>query len=65
MVNVEVGSNYILILFIVSFLTALLFIYTQLNRKNSLLDFRLFKNKVYFCGIIITFCTSMGNFGAI
>ena len=58
-------SNYISILFIVSFLTALLFIYTQLNRKNSLLDFRLFKNKVYFCGIIITFCTSMGNFGAI
>ena len=58
-------SNYILILFIVSFLTALLFIYIQLNRQNSLLDFRLFKNKVYFCGIIITFCTSMGNFGAI
>ena len=58
-------SNYILILFMISFLTALSFIYTQLNRKNRLLDFRLFKNKVYFCGILITFCTSMGNFGAI
>jgi len=49
----------------VSFLTALSFIYTQLNRTNRLLDFRLFKNKVYFCGILITFRTSMGNFGAI
>ncbi len=58
-------SNYILSLFIISFLTALSFIYTQINRKNRLLDFRLFKNKVYFCGILITFCTSMGNFGAI
>ena len=58
-------SNYILILFIISFLTALLFLYTQLNRQNRLLDFRLFKNKVYFFGILITFCTSMGNFGAI
>lgn len=58
-------SNYILILFIVSLLTAASFLYTQLNRQNRLLDFRLFKNKVYFCGIIVTFCTSMGNFGAI
>ena len=58
-------SNYILILFIVSLLTAVSFLYTQLNRQNRLLDFRLFKNKVYFCGIIVTFCTSMGNFGAI
>ena len=46
-------SNYILSLFIISFLTALSFIYTQINRKNRLLDFRLFKNKVYFCGILI------------
>ena len=58
-------SDYIIFLFIVSIISGIIFVYTQITKRVNLLDFSLFKNPVYLAATLIIFCTSMGNFGAI
>ncbi|MEG6523855.1 DHA2 family efflux MFS transporter permease subunit [Desulfotomaculum sp. 1211_IL3151] len=58
-------SYYIVMLFIISFFSLLLFVISQLNGKDPMLDLRLFKNKTFTLSVIIGGLINIGLFGGI
>jgi DHA2 family multidrug resistance protein len=56
------GSNEIIILFMVGFLAATAFVYSQLHSKNPLLDPTLFLNSRFTAAMLIAFVFGAGNF---